>query len=274
MTAIPVNAGAAVAMPAPASSTRPSAATGARHAPMMPAISAMPAVPKVLVLNPRSAIMPPRTAAAAPVSAGGSGPESSAMARLPRPSGSSSASSRTTRASRAASGRAFGSGESPASMARDRRSGRSGRSVRMGATSPSAARRAVSAGLAPSRGFLPVSPSYSTSVAAHTSAAPVTTSPVACSGAMYAMVPTTPPVWVIPLSPESRATPRSVTRACPSSSTRMLAGLMSRWITPRSCACARASSTSAAISAAARSPGGVSAYTRSNDGPSISSEMR
>ncbi len=58
---------------------------------------------------------------------------------------------------------------------------------------------------------------------------------------MYWGVPATTPDWVIVASSTARASPKSVilTRSTPFSS-RMLAGLMSRWISPWAWAAARA----------------------------------
>jgi hypothetical protein len=64
-------------------------------------------------------------------------------------------------------------------------------------------------------------------------------SPAACSGDMYVGVPIAMPVAVRRESPSlmARAMPKSVTIGRPLCwSIRMLSGLMSRWMTPRSCA--------------------------------------
>ena len=67
---------------------------------------------------------------------------------------------------------------------------------------------------------------------------------------MYTGVPMAKPTEVMPLSPAgpadsdiALATPKSVTTACPAV-TRTLSGLMSRWMTPCSCAYTSASATS------------------------------
>ena len=78
--------------------------------------------------------------------------------------------------------------------------------------------------------------------------------PRICSGATYAIVPTHWPVLVSP-SPlaASRVRPKSVRYACsapPTSATRTLAGLTSRWTRPRAWAASRASPTWATIAAA------------------------
>ena len=82
-----------------------------------------------------------------------------------------------------------------------------------------------------------------------------TGSPRICSGATYASVPTHWPVLVSPsLLAASRVRPKSVRYACsapPTSATRTLAGLTSRWTRPRAWAASSASPTWA-TSAAAR----------------------
>jgi hypothetical protein len=64
---------------------------------------------------------------------------------------------------------------------------------------------------------------------------------------MYAGVPTAIPTDVIPPAvveaDTALAMPKSVTSACPDAS-RMLSGLMSRWITPARCAFSKADATS------------------------------
>src|SRR3990172_6607359 len=79
----------------------------------------------------------------------------------------------------------------------------------------------------------------------------------ACSGAMYAGVPSATPIVVIVLRPvaslTARATPKSVTSACrPESIT--LSGLMSRCTTPCACASASASASSTRILTASPTP--------------------
>ncbi len=54
------------------------------------------------------------------------------------------------------------------------------------------------------------------------------------------------------LPPSNFARPKSATQAVPRESSRRFDGLMSRWSTPRSCACASASATSAPIRATSR----------------------
>ena len=67
----------------------------------------------------------------------------------------------------------------------------------------------------------------------------------ACSGLMYAGVPTMSPVWVS-VSPAwctARAIPKSTTSACPRDNM-MFSGLISRWMMPAEWAHSRASATS------------------------------
>ena len=93
-----------------------------------------------------------------------------------------------------------------------------------------------------------------------------TFSPRICSGDMYAGDPTICPVEVSSVSPDrSLPIPKSVTFETSPSVSRMFAGLMSRWITPRSWAWARASATSATIrtrSLTERAPGIPSFWDR------------
>jgi hypothetical protein len=87
----------------------------------------------------------------------------------------------------------------------------------------------------------------------------VTGSPVACSGLMYAGVPSTVPVTVslvVPWSPGDSAalTPKSATNARPDSdSINTLLGLTSRCTSSRVCAAESAAATSPMIRRASRS---------------------
>ncbi len=65
---------------------------------------------------------------------------------------------------------------------------------------------------------------------------------------MYSAVPSTPPAVVAPSLPKSLAMPKSESFTLPSRAKSRLAGLMSRWTTPRSCACLSAPQTCTAIS--------------------------
>jgi hypothetical protein len=67
---------------------------------------------------------------------------------------------------------------------------------------------------------------------------------------MYWAVPITAAVWVIVSEVVALAMPKSITLTVPSGVSITLPGLMSRWISPRACAAARALQMSAAISAA------------------------
>src|SRR4029077_3380539 len=60
--------------------------------------------------------------------------------------------------------------------------------------------------------------------------------PITCSGDMYFGEPSSIPVWVRSPVPRMRAMPKSVIFTGPFATTMMLAGLMSRWTTPRWCA--------------------------------------
>ena len=74
--------------------------------------------------------------------------------------------------------------------------------------------------------------------------------PRACSGGMYGVVPRVVPSLVrrpsLKLTSCMRARPKSSTLRRPSVVTKRLAGLMSRWMMPCSCAAARQSSTCSA----------------------------
>ena len=119
-------------------------------------------------------------------------------------------------------------------------------------TSPTCAARRF-CGVRPTNGGCPVSSSYASTPNAYTSARwSMAGSAVACSGDMYAGVPSaTPndvrPPWSALLDAESAfATPKSVTIALPPESN-TLSGLMSRCTIPRSCAYANAATISRRI---------------------------
>jgi len=177
------------------------------------------------VFGPRSAIQPTTPAAA---SAAAAVHGCSVLRRSARSKRSSHASTVVGRRSRATS-----SGATRASAMRRPRSGRRDRS----AVASCGGSRATS-------GSVPVSASNATAARAYRSArASTSPRPLACSGAMYAGVPTANPLCVISVSPASsaRATPKSVTSQRPvGSSRRMLEGLMSRCTTPRAWAKAKA----------------------------------
>ena len=98
---------------------------------------------------------------------------------------------------------------------------------------PVAARTMSSPGSPCPYGPSPVAANSSVAPSENTSVAGVTGSPRACSGAMKPGVPTTIPAIVRPwVWSRLRATPKSARHGSPRSSNRMLAGLMSRWITP------------------------------------------
>ena len=77
---------------------------------------------------------------------------------------------------------------------------------------------------------------------AYTSVAGVSWCPSACSGAMYAGVPSTSPVRVAIDSapPMTFAMPKSETFSVPVPVNRRFSGLMSRWRIPFPCACCSA----------------------------------
>ncbi|MBK7865300.1 MAG: hypothetical protein IPJ65_43235 [Archangiaceae bacterium] len=88
----------------------------------------------------------------------------------------------------------------------------------------------------PSSGSAPVTASNSITPTAYQSAAGVSARPAACSGAMYATVPTIS--WsraAALLWSTSVASPKSRITTCPSGVTRRLLGLMSRCTLPDSC---------------------------------------
>ncbi len=109
----------------------------------------------------------------------------------------------------------------------------------------------------PGNGSAPVQSWYNTHPRLNKSPGASTSSPRACSGDMYAGVPTAVPGLVMCTSWLSvRASPKSRILTLPmGASSQMLAGLMSRWTRPRLWAAARP----AAISRPSRS-------TRSSDG--------
>ena len=80
---------------------------------------------------------------------------------------------------------------------------------------------------------LPVIIWYAITARANWSARPSTASPRICSGAMYSTVPITMPVGVTVRVSLIRAMPKSMILAVPAASIMTLAGLISRWITPR-----------------------------------------
>ena len=85
----------------------------------------------------------------------------------------------------------------------------------------------------------------------------VTSLPASCSGAMYAGVPART------VSPVAPASPKSVIRTLPAPSSITLAGLRSRWMTPRSWAGARPARSAAP--SRARAPPGTGRCGRSSE---------
>ena len=125
----------------------------------------------------------------------------------------------------------------------------------------------------PSRnGGSPSTMKYSSAPSAHRSVAGVMSPPVACSGAMYDGEPTMRPVFVTRDSSRMVATPKSVSLALSSWSTRTLAGFTSRWTTPARCAASSAVSTCRPRRAARSWGSGPSSATSwARLGPSTSS---
>ena len=83
-------------------------------------------------------------------------------------------------------------------------------------------------------------------------------------------MPTVAPVIVRPFASTTFAIPKSVTIVCPSLSTMMLAGLMSRWMMPRRWAYPSASPTWCRIARTSGTGNGpTSLITESNDRPSM-----
>ena len=110
--------------------------------------------------------------------------------------------------------------------------GTAGLTARSPAGASVAARAITSRLLSPANGRTPASASYSMTPSAHTSAGGPTSRPRACSGAMYAGVPTTDPVRVRSAASARLASPKSATFAVPAASNSTLAGFRSRWTTP------------------------------------------
>ena len=91
-----------------------------------------------------------------------------------------------------------------------------------------------------SNGRRPVNSSKATQPSAYRSLAPVAGLPRACSGAMYPELPRIVPVDVSGSCAAARAMPKSDTCTSPSSSSRRLLGLTSRWTMPAACAASSA----------------------------------
>ncbi len=86
------------------------------------------------------------------------------------------------------------------------------------------------------KGGRPARHSYATTPREYMSVDGVRALPEACSGLTYCAVPSTVPVMVMREPSRARAMPKSVTLMIPVSVTRMLPGLMSRWMMPDRCA--------------------------------------
>ena len=140
------------------------------------------------------------------------------------------------------------------------RDGGSTRADRIAAARPARPRARSAAG---SRGGRSASSSWRTHPIENESLAVSGGAPSACSGAMYSGVPTADPSKVrasgtANAASRALATPKSMmrTRGRPSSSddTSTLAGLRSRWMTPRRCACSTASQACIASATRSRTP--------------------
>ncbi len=140
----------------------------------------------------------------------------------------------------------------------------------------------VSDNVSPPNARRPVSISNSTQPNAHTSVLRSTDCPRACSGLMYAAVPTTIPSWVRSVVSRDRpapeappdsalARPKSRTFTAPLGVSLMLAGLRSRWMTALSCAASKASAICLAMTSASRTWKGPAAMRSASVGPSTSS---
>ena len=119
-------------------------------------------------------------------------------------------------------------------MARSSPCGSPGRALCRDGTGSRVWRTITSRTVAPKKGAWPASISYNTHAKLYRSLRPSTCpAPVACSGLIYAGVPTDMPDSVSrspPAAVIARPIPKSTTIACPSLS-RMFSGLMSRWMT-------------------------------------------
>ena len=180
---------------------------------------------------------------------------SAALRRVVRGSSGATNASRSSVASRAAGGRLAGSTESADSTAASSRRGRSLRRADSGGA-PDAIVEATCGIGTPQNGWLPARDSHSITPTAQMSLRSDASSPVSRSGEMYASVPGTSPTAVSVSASSNCARPKSSTRTAtspPPSSTSTFDGFTSRWTIPRRCACARPSSTWAAISTASAS---------------------
>ena len=149
---------------------------------------------------------------------------------------SSSASASSLANSPADPGRSSGSSAIPRCSTRATLFGAAGQtSFRSGAPSV-AIWCAISTGVRPSRGRLPLSASKLIAASAYTSAAGPAPRPSSCSGAMYPAVPSTVPLRVILVPSDAVAIPRSASFVTPSSRTSTLPGFTSRCTTPCECA--------------------------------------
>ncbi len=163
---------------------------------------------------------------------------------------------------------ALGSGRVSGSFARQDRSASlrsAGTPVRSG--EPCTTRNSIAAGSPRPNGPRPVAAKTSTAAAENTSAAGPAAPPAACSGDMYAAVPTMSPARVSSVWSAARAMPKSIRRG-PSAASRTLLGFTSRWTTPAWCTATIASSTPAPSRRSTLGPKGPQWVTAScREGP-------
>ena len=135
-----------------------------------------------------------------------------------------------------------------------------------GSGSRNVMRARVAVMVPPSKATRPVSMKYSTAPSENRSLRPSSGWVAKLLGETYDGVPMNWPVDVSS-SDGSLAIPKSMIFGCPSSSTMMFEGLMSRWTIPRACAVWSARARRAAISSARRQSSGPSPRTTSSRAP-------
>ena len=200
---------------------------------------------------------------------------------------SAAASSNSNRASAMSARRRLRSRSSTRRRSRRTGSGVSGGSAFQSGALLSTA-TSTSATSSPSNARRPVSISYSTQPNAQMSLRLSTALPRACSGLMYAAVPSSTPTPVIiagdvivgdavasmvraDVGSSAFARPKSSTFTVPSGRTFTLAGFRSRWMMPCSCAASSASAICLAIGNASSTGIGPCAMRSASVGPSTSS---
>ncbi len=123
----------------------------------------------------------------------------------------------------------------------------------------------------PSKAGTPATISYSSEPSENTSLRWSAAWPPTCSGDMYLGDPIIVPLCVRTSELFIRAMPKSMIFACPSPTSMMLPGLMSRCTTPRACATASAEATWPAMSSASSSGSAPCAMRSRNSTPCSSS---